>query len=130
MTVCAREGCEVEFVATTYNRRFCSTNCRKREWSQTIGRANCVSCGVQLGEDSAFKNHTHCMPCRQAEAERKRAIILEGYRAGRTAYEIAAELGISVASVATEACRMRHAGVEVPYGPLGAAAHRHNRGVA
>lgn len=83
-----------------------------------------------MGPGSSHRSYETCWKCREAEAERKRGLIRDGYREGLTAYEIAERTGIPKNTVLSEACRMRRLGIAVPYGPTGHKAHRDARGAA
>lgn len=85
----------------------------------------CRLCGGPISCNSVRGGHTRCQECRQAEAERKREQIIEGYRAGLTAWQISEQTGIPHHSVTVEACRLRSQGVDLAHCELtGGAAHR------
>lgn len=92
----------------------------KRQWDREHYRGTCEECGGQ----TTRRPVTRCRKCADRHAAWAREQIIEGYRAGRTAYEIAEATGIPRNTVTREACRLRRTGVEIPYAPSGAAGHR------
>jgi DNA-directed RNA polymerase specialized sigma24 family protein len=95
----------------------------KRQWERDpANRGDCVECGGKRGMGE--RSDGLCRACVIARKERKRRLILEGYRAGKTPVEIAAETGMRVGTIATEAYEMRREGIEVPRAPRGRKSHR------
>ena len=113
--------------AREYNRRSnARRNASKREWDRTRGRATCPRCGGPMGAGSRSpsKRREQCWRCWLDQARRRHELIAEGYRRGLAAREIAEQIGVSVHSVHTTASRLRRAGVDVPYAPMGGRSHR------
>ena len=96
-----------------------ATRARKRAWDAGPGRGICAECGGPMGKNSASRNRSRCWECWQARVEANRAAIVAGYRTGTPAPQIAEQTGILVATVRSEAYRMRRRGVDVPFGRPG-----------
>lgn len=123
------EWCDADFVdrSRAQARRFCSDNCRKRAHDDAHReRGVCTDCGGPRGQ-WVERGEGRCGDCADREVERKRGLIVAGYREGLTSYEIAERTGIPIQSVKSEAHRLRKAGVHVPLSPTGRAAHRARR---
>lgn len=99
-------------------------NDAKRKWEREHDRPSCPECAQPMGIGAHRRGCVSCMDCRLAEAERKRRQIIDGYRQGLAAWQIADATGIPENTVKTEACRLRRAGVDVPYAPVGRPSHR------
>lgn len=97
----------------------------KRAWERDpANRAPCVSCGGPTGNTSRRSPNPRCQKCRDADIAAFRAAVIEGYRVGQTAWQIAERTARPLSTVRSEAVRLRRKGIEVPYAPTGTPSHR------
>ena len=77
-------------------------------------RPPCPRCGNLMGVGAHRRGSKSCRDCLMVEVERRRQAIIDGYREGLLATEIAEQHGIPVSTVRNEACRLRKRGIDVP----------------
>lgn len=121
--VCERPACGERFEAFRADRRYCSGNCRKRDWARRVGGGHESSYRARLEgrtevcECGGFTRPGEpCGICQiHAGAERRRERIARLWRQDLTAPEIAAIIGSTANSVGVEITRMRADGWDLPF---------------
>lgn len=111
------EGCggAIPYAGRGRHPKWCSGRCRKRSYGDP-----CVECGAKTryGAESARVPVPHCDDCRKRlDSDRRCELVMQmvELRAnGLTNKQIGDRMGKSNLSVATELCRMRSLGFDIP----------------